>query len=375
MADQADNRRGPRWFVNRVREEFYEPTRTWSADAINCYLDAKIRAGELLGLKSVNPTAVYDLRICSNTFDFAYFLYDAETYFRDMGFDTFQVCILDREKRALGEYDNVIDWKKRRKRVTDMLVPMANMYGGCASVAVTESAEEIIALCRRNGPIFPKHADGRHLRTFRYKDVFEKMRQGRSFSGFHAPAAALQKVAQFKQRNGVTQPCVTLTVRSYAYQSLRNTDMDAYFKFAEFLRSGGFTPVFIPDSDAAGKGSFRDFLCFDEVSADLYLRAAMYEEAFTNVFTSNGNHTIAAFDNNSSFMIAMLNEEYKSSTGIARWTAEGLTFGDQPFGGTTKRFIWDKETFENLKDNFAIIRQHRPLIQQRAAQIEIGQAS
>src|ERR1700694_2681341 len=97
-------RGGPRWLVNRLRREFYRPTRSWSDAGINAFLDARAGVMGLFKSKATNPTAVYDLRLCPNTFDFAYFLYDAETHFRELGLDRFQVCILDQELLELGEY-------------------------------------------------------------------------------------------------------------------------------------------------------------------------------------------------------------------------------------------------------------------------------
>lgn len=355
-------RRDLRWLFRRLRREYYAPTRTWSATSINAYLDARAAIFRPFHAKAKNPVAVYDLRICANTFDFAYFLYDADTYFRALGFDRFQVCILDDELVDMGhEYERVVSWEKRRHRVKAILVPMAEMYQGCSAVRVTSEAKDVIELCRGNEPIFPHRADGRHLRTHVYKTIYPKLMQQLPYSGFRAPRVALDEVARYKARLGIVRPAVSLTVRAYAYQPLRNTDVGVYFGFADYLRSTGFEPIFIPDAEAPKAVDFRGFASFEEACADLRLRTAMYEDCFTNVFTSNGVHAMAGFNERSSLMIAMLNEHYESNTGTARWEAEGLRIGDQYFNGTTKRIIWAKETVDNLIENFEIIRSCRPL--------------
>jgi hypothetical protein len=350
-----------RWLVDRIRYEYYAPTRPWSAAGINAFLDTRAGLVRLFKSRATNPTAVYDLRYCANTFDFAYYLYDAETYFRDMGFDRFQVCILDKELSGLGDYDNIIGWDKRRKRVQAILVPMAEMYQGCSLVRVLDDADELIAFCNDNEPIFPRHVDGRHLRSFRYEDIYRKLARGIPFSGFRAPQSAVDQALRLLQRKDITRPIVTLTVRAYGYQPLRNTDMQAYFLFAGHLRSKGFAPIFIPDADAPDSVDFGEFPSCKEVCSDLALRTALYEEAFTNIFTSNGVHAMAAFNNKCSFVLALLNEQYETNTSLKRWESEGLMLGDQPFGGTTKHFIWAKETFENLCRYFEIVRLHRPI--------------
>lgn len=358
----APMRRDFRWLLRRLRREYYAPTRPWSAAGINAYLDTRADIVRQFRSKEVNPVAVYDLRICANTFDFAYFLYDADTYFRALGLDRFRVVILDDELVDMGhEYERVVNWEKRRKRVKAILVPMAEMYQGCSAVRVTSDAQELIALCRENEPIFPHRADGKHLRAHVYKTLYPKLMRQLPYSGFQAPRTALDEVAQFKARLAIVRPTVSLTVRAYAYQPLRNTDIGVYFGFANYLRSTGFEPIFIPDAEAPGAVDFRDFASFEEACTDLRLRTAMYEDCFTNVFTSNGVHAMAGFNEKSSLMIAMLNEHYQSNTGVARFEAEGLRIGDQYFNGTTKRIIWAKETVENLIENFEIIRSHRPL--------------
>lgn len=353
--------RGPRWLAKRLLWEFYAPTRAWSLAGINALLDVRAGVTRLIKPKVTNPTAVYDLRICPNTFDFAYFLYDAETHFRGLGFDQFQVCIQGWENSDLGDYGKIIDWEKRRKRVNAILVPMAEMWEGCSRVTVFDEPNGLIAHCSLNGPIFPLRADGRHLRTFQYSDVYRKLARRMPYSGFRAPEAACDRVRDFLRRHGILGPFVTLTVRAYAYQALRNTDMAVYFRFAEHLRAEGFTPVFIPDADAPDAVTFGDFATFRDACADLTLRAAIYELAFANFFTSNGVHAMAAFNNQSACVLALLNDNYASNTGLKRWESEGLMFGDQPFGGTTKHFIWAKESFENFCTYFEIVRAYRPV--------------
>ena len=226
----APMRRDFRWLLRRLRREYYAPTRPWSAAGINAYLDTRADIVRQFRSKEVNPVAVYDLRICANTFDFAYFLYDADTYFRALGLDRFRVVILDDELVDMGhEYERVVNWEKRRKRVKAILVPMAEMYQGCSAVRVTSDAQELIALCRENEPIFPHRADGKHLRAHVYKTLYPKLMRQLPYSGFQAPRTALDEVARFKARLAIVRPTVSLTVRAYAYQPLRNTDIGVYF--------------------------------------------------------------------------------------------------------------------------------------------------
>lgn len=307
----------------------------------------------------IAPTAIYDLRICPNTFDFACFLFEADVYFRKQGFDTFSLLILHIDGDHSAEYSQVINADKRNARVKNILIPLAEMYSGCTSVEVIYTAVDAMAICAKRTPIFPLHADGRHLRSHNYRIIHRwLMRANILFSGFKAPPSAIAKANELIKNNSIVGPYVTLNVRSYSYQPLRNTDMDVYLKFAEYLQSKGYTPIFIPDSDGSFDINFKDWIVFDEVCTDLYLRMAVYEQAFVNIFTSNGIHALPALNlnRNCKFINAgQLNESYPESTGARRFLADGLKVGDQPYAFRNSYFIWAKETLENLKENFETI--------------------
>ena len=378
MNHQARSLGGMKRLASRLVREYYAPRRKWSAVLVNSWLEARDQALQPFRVRAQTPIAVYDLRVCANTFDFAYFLYDADTHFRERGFDRFQVCIFDGKNSGSGvnaEYEAVIDVGKRRKRVFAMLVPMAEMYEGCSAVRVMRDPAELTAACQASALVFPRHADGRHLRDFSYADIYAKLAQRRPYSGFSAPQDALDAVARFKEHRGIERPSVTLTVRAYGYQPLRNTDLDVYFRFADHLRSTGFAPIFVPDADAPDQVDFRDFHAYPEACADLRLRVALYQDSYTNIFTSNGVHAVAAFNPRCSFIEAVLNQHYEASTGTKRWVSEGLCIGDQPFGGTDKQLVWDKETFANLSESFAIVRSHHAVQSGAARLIEAREFS
>lgn len=307
------------------------------------------------GYSNNTPIAVCDLRICPITFDFAYFLYAADTYFREKGYDKFEVYILIGNAPHSSEYNQVITAEKRRERIRKILVPLAEMYIGCKSVYMLENPEDLIQLCRGHAPVYPPQSDGRHLRTHNYREIYRIMLRRTAFSGLKPPASAIVSVDEFIQKQGIKKPFVTLTVRAYDYQPLRNTDMDAYIKFAHYLQDKGYTPIFIPDTESSSKMTFGNYASFPEACEDVSIRAAIYDQSFTNIFTSNGVHAVAAFNNNSSFILALVYEAYPESTGLKRFKLDELYSGDQPFGGKKGRFIWGEGTFSNLKENFEIV--------------------
>jgi hypothetical protein len=347
-------RKSVAWWIWRLRSEYYSPTRRWTKAPIERWLAAREALRRVLGAAPKSrPLAVYDLRIAPVTFDFAYFLYDAETEFRRRGYSSFEVVILDGSKPNRYEWDDIIDRSKSKRRIDAMLVPIARLYAGCAGVTTTSDPAVVTDLARAAALVFPRFADGRHLRHFSYADVYRKLKANIDYSGLVAPESALQRLCDELPQVEDFARVVTLTVRSYPYQPQRNTRLDVYREFADYLSRRGYTPVFVPDADAQTAIDFGPYPSVPAAAANLEIRAALYQASFANVFTLNGVHTVAAFNKNARMILVQIDGAYEGNTGLSRYEAEGLLRDEQPFdGGLRKRLIWERETLENLTANF-----------------------
>ncbi len=314
----------------------------------------KIRRSVFSKGNESDGVAVYNLKCCPITFDFAYFLYQAEIFFLEKGVKNFYVVIVDGQSLENREYKEIIDENRQRKRIEAILLPMAEMYRAVEKVLVCSGDVDPVWHARSPGAyVFPRFATNKHLRSHSYKKIFHYNKEGRTYSGFSAPETSKKAVGRMLSDAGIVSPIVVLTVRDYGYQPLRNTSLPVYIKFAEWLKSRGYHVVFVPDADANSSSDFgRGYVC-RKAAEDIFFRVALSEQAICTVFTSNGLHALCALNHKTSYIIASyVNESYPESTGLQRYQGEGLSWGDQPFTENNSVVVWDKETVSNLKNAF-----------------------
>ena len=115
---------------------------------------------------------------------------------------------------------------------------------------------------------------------------------------------------------------MTITIRNYKFDALRNSNIDEWVKFAEWLIEEGFAPVFIPDTDSCfiREVKLDNFFVFRESSWNLGLRMALYEESYLN-FASAGPAAIAKLNRK----VRYINMNMKLYPEIQFWLAHSNT--------------------------------------------------
>lgn len=346
------------------------------------------------------PLAVYDLRCSACTYDFAYFLYEAECHFRNKGHEKFHVIIVPETigtgtcKESTGYnkgiascseeqlvsrillflssilhvsfsswkqtsgYDKIITSEHERQRTFNIVLPIASLYGSCASVNLIDDARMITYTCRSHSQVYPENYDGVFLRGMSYNKVFDYERKQCQFSGLKALALDLDKVKSWLTSHSVNQQFVTFTIRHYDFQPERNSNIPVYLEFASYLSNMGIGAVFIPDTeDLSYIDQISDYPVFFAGAFNLYQRQAIYELALTNIFNSNGCSALCALNISCSYIMSGIVNRY--------WTAEdhesrGLKYGSQPFCDNRGVWVWESETLASLQESLNLLLEKNP---------------
>lgn len=312
-----------------------------------------------------SPIAVYDLSCQQSTYDFAYFLYEADCYFTDKGYSQFHVIIVSQISSASpgswehsSGYSIHITSDHKQQRIFNILLPIASLYTSCASVNLIHDTKLITYICRTHYAIYPRHYDGLFLRDMSYKDVFNYERQQAKYSGLKALKFDLDKVSSWLTSHSINQPFVTFTIRHYGFQPERNSNIPAYLEFSEYLSGMGIATVFIPDTeDLSYIDQISKYPVFFAGAFNLYQRQAIYELALTNIFNSNGCSALCALNKQCSYIMSSIANKY--------WPAEshearGLKYGSQPFCDNRGVWEWEGETFVSLKKSFDLLLEKNP---------------
>lgn len=147
------------------------------------------------------------------------------------------------------------------------------------------------------------------------------------------------------------EPAITITLREAAHWSHRNSNLEAWLRFASYLRDKGERVVFVRDTAKAYE-PLGDFLTDPLASTHLPARVALYENAKANLFVSNGPGSLVWFGDRPSLMFVALEQDGSSYTPNTREflvKSMGLEPGGQyPWSRPDQKFVWTVDTFENI---------------------------
>jgi hypothetical protein len=297
---------------------------------------------------SNNPVAIYDLRCSPLTFDFAYSLYHAECYFRDKGFNYFDLFIVSLfPPKEVDQYRFFSD----KVRLANILLPLAYSYQFCRSISVIDNASLIRNICVNSNHIFPPHYDGLFLRHFSYKEVFENARKNTYFSGFKATKADLDVVSKWLRGSSINEKFVTFTVRNRKNHA-RNSNLEVYKDFSKYLRTINISCVFIPDTENPVLDVDEQDHIFNPASFNIFQRMAIYELALLNIFSNNGPYSICVLDNSCNYIVSGIFNEKDPYADSSYFKDVGLIYGEQPFQHDRGVWIWESASLTSLKDAF-----------------------
>ncbi len=181
---------------------------------------------------------------------------------------------------------------------------------------------------------------GRSPKTYVTRDIVAAARNG-------------EPVPTFKPQRRGTLPkgAVTITLREATFWSHRNSNLDAWLKFARELRDEGERVVFVRDVEMAHE-PIGDFVTCPEASLDLNARLELYEDAICNLFVSNGPSELAWFGSRPWLMFVPIepDDSYFGANTVKFWKDKmGVVVGDQfPWSSADQRVVFAPDTHQNI---------------------------
>jgi len=175
-------------------------------------------------------------------------------------------------------------------------------------------------------------------------EIVKNCQAGEAVPQFHAPAETIAAMAGYRG-------CVTITLRETDYMTWRNSNIEAWVKFALDLGAVGERVVFVRDTAKAYE-PLEQFATCSQASRNLIDRCALYEVAKANLFVANGPATLAQFSGKPWFMFMPMLWEghaYKINTpGFMRKHFRLPVGGQYPWSAPDQFIVWDHDTYENI---------------------------
>lgn len=150
--------------------------------------------------------------------------------------------------------------------------------------------------------------------------------------------------------DGWTDPkMVVLTMRHSNIKTGRNSNIEEWVKAADWMRTIGLMPVFVPDTDFPNM-TFGGHKSCPKAALDVQYRLALYESAYCNMGVNNGPMALNVFSRRPVIYFRPITHGYQETT-EAHWRANGIPVRSQfPWFSIVQRIIWDgTDDAENIQ--------------------------
>jgi len=373
-------KKGLSWVIARSRQELRSPTFKLPKLILDSVLTAKKRMRSVTS-KVIDDEVIYgiyDLNICDLTYAIGIFLVDFEMEARRNNKKGFVVVIVPSSLDPIlgwNEYDSVIDSDSKLWRFQNIVIPLTYLSSYCRGIYVLPSRSHAIDFAKTHH-VYPYLYDGINLRRTDAVDlIYKKLDRPGLFEGLRANTQGLNYVKDWLHAKGVKSLVVTITIRDCSFDTARNSDTEAWSRFAQYLLAVGYSPVVIPDTDKAfcEKLGFEGVTFFTECAWNMGLRMALYESAYLNFFVPNGCMTLALLNPLCSYIF--MNQLPKDSivTNKEAYKKFGHIIGNNyKFANHRQRLCFKPDTFENIRiefDHFVI--DNPPIIKIEDAMTEL----
>jgi hypothetical protein len=236
-------------------------------------------------------------------------------------------------------------------RITNLLVPLSKLFTSLSRIYVVDQGEAF-EIVKGYGSVHPegygyaspKTAVGRlDTPDLRYFPTITIPETAREIVEAYFPAADVRRI-------------VTITLRTYNYISVRNSDIASWVEFARELDSSKYRVIFIPDASMHGVSTFRSidgFEIFDAACWNVVLRAALYARAWMNMGVASGPLVISALMENVLTIMIDRSLDYPSDFLEHIRSSTGITPGERlRFYSKSCHFYLGKDNKETIRKLF-----------------------
>lgn len=145
---------------------------------------------------------------------------------------------------------------------------------------------------------------------------------------------------------------VVITIRECQKQNRRNSNIAEWIKVADWLKTQGLEPIFVPDTENPDR-EFGTHRVSKKACMDVQYRLALYEKAHLNLGVMSGPMFSMVMISARPFLIFRPTTYGYEETSEKYWVDNGVPFESQMQWFTSfQRLIWTgMDTFENVKEN------------------------
>ena len=267
-------------------------------------------------------TCYYDLHYQPNTFDFVIFLAGANAYGEQIKATKLEIRIIYFSFGEEAECESIYRDNEEAWKFQNIISKLPYLLSKVVSVTLSNEIPEIVNL-----PCYPPPINeirGNALTYFNYieplKDKYKFFHSlgflkkkffdyPEAFQCFSSPTDALKII-----KENYSKEYITVSLRTKAFEPLRNSDIKSWNHICDYISSKGFQPIILPDfEDYFNEKIFKqiNYPLADEVIIDVRLRMALYQ---------NAKHNLAINDDISQLLLCS-----KAAYSIFKWVVPGTS--------------------------------------------------
>ncbi len=251
--------------------------------------------------------------------------------------------------------DQGSDVEEKHWRLDHLIKAAGRLLPSCKSVSVMDSRsifETMLPLL--SPPTFPSNYSlERGIMIGKHKSAIAAAKDGLNIQRLKAAPYPVNAAQKWVSSYSGGQPAISLTLRQSEFKEGRNSRVDQWVNFADYLVSKGYTPIFVPDTEASLNGRLglpERFLINELAAIDLEVRNAFYEVCDLNFFVGNGPCFLPFFNKHIDYVVCNLLIPGYYTESPEHYDDIGLPVGSQMPGRQNKygELVWERDDSEVL---------------------------
>lgn len=304
--------------------------------------------------------AIYDLEHSPMTFDVMFFVACANMMATREKLAGYTITFLHGPSgwRKKSHKDLWLTDDQKQWRLRQIHRPLAELAINCLGIGEYDKQDFASFLNRIDERLIfpPNYKSNNALKAYECQLFIKNKPRPQEFSVFSPSPVALSKVDEWLRARNFRRP-VTMTLRTSTADSARNSNMQDWTAAATAIRSHGYDPIIIPDTDIGTTEVHQidgiPTFCLGSLSVDL--RLAMYRRALLNLSHGGGPAFLAWFADAGMLSFLPVDQIPVAANRSIDTMAEllGVRIGESwPTADLGRKFIWRSATTENIIEEF-----------------------
>ena len=367
-------RHGLKWFLRRLVREFIKPTTSLGqflkpiSPLIYHLISKPINWMNIKRVRNSFKYTVtntlyffYDFEIEPITFDFVWALSVANAKREELSLDFLHVVFVPGTfsglRKESSEYEGIVNYDSRVWRIDSILIPCVKLLPCSYAITLCATRNEASQIRQKQAKfVYPL----KYNVTFPISyDPEQAMVYGQKSMCLRADNKAKEYVSEWLRLHAGDKKTIIITLRQYGYTLERNSNIDAWARFASEIDKENFLVVFVPDTEQALHGippELSDFLFFQPACWNLNLRGALYELAYLNLGVNTGPMSLCWFNSQCRYITFKTAVKNVREIPLEMLLEKGFVLGMNPaFANKFQKWVWDDDDFEVIHREFKLM--------------------